>query len=40
MQGSNGDADTEKRLVDTAGEGERGTNWKSNIDTYTLPCVK
>ena len=27
-------------LVDTAGEGEGGTNWKSDIDLYTLSCVK
>ena len=40
MQGSNGDADREKRLEDTVGKGERGTNWKSNAETYTLPWVK
>ena len=30
----------ENRLMDTAGEGEGETNWKSNIETYTLLCVK
>ena len=24
------------RLVDTAGEGEGGTNWESSTDIYTL----
>ena len=38
--GSSGDANIEKRLVDTVGEGEGGTNWKSNIETYILPHVK
>ena len=37
--GSSGDANIEKRLVDTVGEGEGGTNWKSNIETYILPHV-
>ena len=23
-----------------SGDGERGTNWKSNIETYALPFVK
>ena len=35
-----GDADVEKRLVDTAGEGEGGTNWEGNVETYPLPYVK
>ena len=39
-QGSNRDADIEKRLVDTVGEGEGGTNWESSMETYTLPEVK
>ena len=37
LQGSNGDADIENRLLDTVGEGEGGTNGKSSIRTYTLP---
>ena len=37
LQGSNGDADIENRLLDTVGEGEGGTNGKSSIGTYTLP---
>ena len=32
--------DVENRPVDTAGEGEGGTNWESNIDIYKLLCVK
>ena len=40
MQGSNGDADTEKRLVCTKREGEGRMNWDSGIETYTLPYVK
>ena len=39
LPSSNGDADIEKKLVDTVGEGENGMNWESNIETYTLPCV-
>ena len=31
MQGSNGNRETVKRLVDTVGEGEDGTNWESSI---------
>ena len=31
MQGSNGNTATVKGLVDTAGEGEDGTNWESSI---------
>ena len=37
---NNGDADIENRLVGTVGEGEGGTNSKSNTETYTLPYVK
>ena len=40
LQGSSGDADIRSRLVDTVGEGEGGTNWKSNTETHTLPYVK
>ena len=36
----NGDTDTEKRLVDTVGKGEYGTNRESSIETCTLPYVK
>ena len=32
----NGDTDVENALVDIAGEGEAGRNWKSSTDTYTL----
>ena len=34
------DADVENGLVDTAGEGESGTNWEIRTDIYTLPRVK
>ena len=40
MQGRNRDADIEKRLVDTVGEGEGGMNWECSIKTYILPGVK
>ena len=40
MQGSNGDAESENRLVDTTGEGEGGTNTESSTKTYKEPCVK
>ena len=40
MQGRNRDADIENGLVDTAGEGEWGTNLESSIEIYSLPCVK
>ena len=36
----NRDADIENGLVNTVGKGEGRTNWESNIDIYTLPCVK
>ena len=42
MQGSNGDKDTENRLVNTS-EGEEGEGemyGESNMETYTLPYVK
>ena len=38
--GSNGDADTENRLVDTEGESEAGTNGESSMEAYTLPYVE
>ena len=28
------------RLVDTVGEGERGMNWDTSVNTWTLPNVK
>ena len=40
LQGSNGDADIENRLVDTVEEKEGETNGESGIETYTLPHVK
>ena len=40
LQGSNGDADTENRLVDTGQVRESGTNGESSTETYTLPYVK
>ena len=40
LQGSNGDADIENRLLDTVGEKEGGIIWENNIKTYTLPYVK
>ena len=35
LQRRNRDADVEKGLVDTVGEGKDGTNWESTIDMYT-----
>ena len=35
LQGSDGDADTENRLVVTAGAGESGADWESSIEAYT-----
>jgi len=43
LQGSNGDADTEKRLMDTLGswgKEEGGMNGESSMEIYTLPYVK
>ena len=40
MQGSNEEADTENRLVDTVEEGEDGMTKKSTMEIYTLPYVK
>ena len=34
------DEDIENRLVDTVGKGESETIGKSNINLFTLPCVK
>ena len=39
-QGSNGDADIEKKLVNTGGEGEGGKNWESSTETYPLSYLK
>ena len=39
-QGSNGDADRENRLVDTAGEGQGGANGESCMEIDTLLYVK
>ena len=38
LQGSDGDADIENRLVDTVG-GQGGINWESSMETYTLSYV-
>ena len=40
MQGSQGDADTKNRLLDSVGEGEGGVIRENSIETYTLPSVK
>ena len=29
-----------EQTLDTAGEGDSGTNWESSTETYALPCVK
>ena len=34
LQGSSRDLDIENRLVNTAREGEGGTNWESSFETY------
>ena len=39
LQGRNRNEDKKSRL-DTVGGGEGGLNWKSSIETYTLPYVK
>ena len=31
---------TEMHFVDTAEEGEGGTNWEGSIETYTWPYVR
>ena len=38
LQGRDRNADPEDRLVDTATEGEDGTNWKSSVETYISIC--
>ena len=40
FQGKTRDPDVENGLVDTAREGEGGTNWESSIEIYPLPCAK
>ena len=40
MPARNGQADIEKGLLDTVGEGESGMNGESSINIYTLPYVK
>ena len=40
LQGKNRDRDIENRPVNTAGEGDGGTNWESSVHLYTLPCAK
>ena len=38
MQAWKTDTDTEKRHVDTVGEGKGRLDWESRIDMYTLLC--
>ena len=40
LQDRNRDAGIKNRIVDMVREGEGEMNWESNIETYTLPCVK
>ena len=40
FQGRSRNYDIENRLVDTVGKGESGIIGKSNINLFTLPCVK
>ena len=42
LQGSNGDADIENRLMDPGSgeDGESGMNGDRRVETYTLPYVK
>ena len=40
MQGSKGDTDIKKRLLDSVGEGEGKIIWEYSIETYTLPYIK
>ena len=40
LQGRNRDTDIENKHVNTSGEGEGGMNWESEVNIYTLPCVK
>ena len=39
LQGSKGDTDVTKRLLDSVGEGTGGMIWESSIKTCTLPYV-
>ena len=39
LQNSSGNTDIENRLADTMEEGEGGTDWQSNGETYTLPYI-
>ena len=39
MQGSKGDTDVNKRLLDSVGEGKGWMIWESSIKTCTLPYV-
>ena len=38
MQGSNGDTDIEKRLVDSSGDGEGETTRVNSINIYITRC--
>ena len=38
LQGSNGDADVDNKLVDTVGEEEGRMNWERRLETYTTIC--
>ena len=38
LQGNNGDADIENRLVETVEEREDGLNWDNSMETYIPTC--
>ena len=40
LQDSLGDTDTENRLIDPVGEEVGGMDWKSDIETHTLPYIR
>ena len=40
MQGSKGDTDAKKRLLDLVGKGEGGMIWENTIETCILPLCK
>ena len=40
MQSRNRDTDTENHSMDTKGGRERGMDWATGIDKYTLPCTQ
>ena len=40
LQGRKRDINIENGLVDTVRGGAGGTNWESNMETYTLLCVE